>query len=329
MRCSMTMFPKLCLFLIFMSPFWVGCHNATDSTKLNVDHNIPPSEDFDAYYGFWGPNGNKIYFQHNELLGTNPDPGRLDELWELDLKTEERHMIHSGRILNAGISPDGKWFVFHSFSLPEYLYKMRSDGTDLLKLTGPDSRNPEWKYTNVGRWSPDGKQILFTVDAGVPRGVSLMDSSGSNPRIIIPYGVGARWFPNGKRIVYVNWDITQVTGRRRQIYVANADGSVPRKITDLSHSDYISEPIPSPDGNHIAFTNTGLQGGVNELFIMKVDGSDIQQVTEGPGYVARPVWSPDGKTVLFSRIIPNVSNRLYYMDVVTHQVSPTFPAKKP
>ncbi len=203
---------------------------------------------------------------------------------------------------------------------------MRSGGTDLLKLTGPDSRNPDWKYTNVGRWSPDGKQILFTVDAGVPRGVSLMDSSGSNPRIIIPYGVGARWFPNGKRIVYVNWDTTQITGRRRQIYVANADGSAPQKITELPHSDYVGEPVPSPDGNKIVFDNVAPNNNY-ELFIMNSDGTEIEQVTEGVGVAGRPQWSPNGETILFSRFIPNVSRRLYLLDVKTRQVTPVFSAK--
>ncbi|HKI45930.1 MAG TPA: hypothetical protein VKA08_11425 [Balneolales bacterium] len=320
------MFPKLCFFLMLLSPFWGGCRNTTDSTKLNVDHDIPPSEDFDAYYGFWGPNGDKIYFQHNEKLGTNPDPGRLDELWELDLKTGKRQMIHSGRILNASISQDGEWFVFHSFSDPEYLYKMRSNGTDLEKLTGPDSPNPDWKYTNVGRWSPDGKQILFTVAAGVPRGISLMDSSGSNAHIIIPYGVGARWFHGGKRIVYVNWDTTQPQGRRRQIYIANVDGSDPQKITDLPHSDYVGEPVSSPDGNKIVFDNVASNNNY-ELFIMNSDGTEIEQVTEGVGVAGRPQWSPNGKTILFSRFIPNVSRRLYLLDVQTKQVTPVFPAK--
>ncbi len=235
-------------------------------------------------------------------------------------------MIHSGRILNADISPDGKWFVFHSFSLPEYLYKVKSDGTGLQKLMGPDSPNPDWKYTMLGRWSPDGKQIMFTVDAGIPRGVSLMDSSGTNAHIIIQYGGDVRWFPDGKRIVYINWDTTQVTGRRRQIYMANSDGSNIRKITDLPHSDYIGEPMPSPDGTKIVFDNIGINNN-QELFIMNPDGSNIEQITEGLGYVRRPEWSPDGKTILFSRIIDNVSNRIYFLDMATHQVTPVFPAK--
>ncbi len=316
---------RMLLFFLLFS-FMYSCNGPTDFNKLKVDLNIPLSEDFDAYYGFWSPDGSKIYFQHNEPLGTNPGPGFFDELWELDLKTGQRHMIHSGRILNADISPDGKWFVFHSFSLPEYLYKVKSDGTGLQKLMGPDSPNPDWKYTNVGRWSPDGKLILFTVDAGVPRGISLMDSSGSNAHIMINYGVGARWFPDGKRIVYVNWDTTQVTGRRRQIYVANSDGNHIRKITNLPHSDYVGEPVPSPDGTKIVFDNIGINNNY-ELFIMNSDGSNIEQITESNGIAGRPQWSPDGKTILFSRFIPNVSRHLYLLNIQDRKVTPVFPAK--
>jgi len=329
----MSSLSKIYIILFFLGPICSGCHDTTNSSqKLNVDQNIPLSEDFDASYGFWGPRGNKIYFQHSESLGTNPDPSRLDELWELDLKTNQRHMIHSGRILNADISPDGKWFVFHSFSDPEYLYKMKSDGTDLQALTGPNSPNPHWKYTGLGRWSPSGSQILFTVDAGVPRGLSLMDSSGSNPRIIIPYGVDGKWFPDGEKVAYLNWDTTKTSNNQEQIYIANINGSNIRKITSLSHSNYygdIGEPAVSPDGNYIAFTNLGIEGGGKEIFIMKVDGSDIEQVTEGNGYSARPEWGPDGKTILFTRIIENVSKRLYFLDVGTHQVTPVFPATNP
>ncbi len=324
----MNLFPKLFLFLILLSSFWSGCHNTTDSTKLNVDRDIPLSEDFDAYYGFWGPNGDKIYFQHSESLGTNPDPGRLDELWELDLETGKRHMIHSGRILNADISPDGQWFVFHSYTDPQFMYKMKSDGTNLEKLTGSNSPNPDWKYTVMGKWSPSGSKILFAVEAGVPRGVSIMDSSGANAHVIIPYGVEPRWSPDGRRIIYINWDTTQASGKQRQIYIADSTGNNAQKITDMNHSENLDDPGFSPDGKKIVFTSIG-QGLGAEMFIMKTDGSDMEQVTEGTGYVRRPEWRPDGRTILFSRIIDNVSNRLYYLDVATHQVTPVFPANKP
>lgn len=307
----------------------VGCQTGTESdNELNVDRDIPPSEDFDASYGFWGPDGEAIYFTHSEELGSDPDPGKLDQLWKLNLGTEEREMIHTGRILNADISPNGQWFVFHSFAVPQYLYKMKSNGTTLQKLTGPASQNPNWEYTGLGRWSPDGSQILFSVTAGEPRGVALMDSSGSDPNIIIPYGIDAKWFPDGDRITYLNWDTTQVRTKQQQIYTANSNGTHSNKITNIPHSSYygdISEPAVSPDEQNIVFTNEGKSSNGREVFVMSTDGTQIEQFTEGPGYAARPEWSPDGQTILFSRIIQNVSKRLYYLDVESREVTPVFP----
>jgi Tol biopolymer transport system component len=65
----------------------------------------------------------------------------------------------------------------------------------------------------------------------------------------------------------------------------------------------------------------------NEIYLKTING-DTNQVTAGPGYAARPEWSPDGQTILFSRIIQNVSKRLYYLDVESREVTPVFPAEE-
>lgn len=310
-----------CWLLLVLLTSLAGCHNSTEPTnELNVDRDIPPSEAFDASYGFWGPDGETIYFTHSKELGSDPDPGKLDQLWKLNLNTGEREIIHTGRILNADISPDGKWFVFQSFFPPQYLYKIKSDGSQLQRLTGPDSPNPEWEYTIGGRWSKDGNQILFSLSAGVPRGVAVMDSNGSNPTIIIPYGVEPSWSPDGDQIIYLNWDTTKVRKNQEQIYIADADGSNPQKITDLKNTYFnIHDPTFSPGSTKIAFTCS------DELYTMKLSEGSVNQLTEGPGYVVRPEWSPNGQTILFSRIIQDVSKRLYYLDVATREVTPVFP----
>jgi len=294
--------------------------------KPFFDKDIPPSEAFDASYGVWNVDGTQIAFQHDEPLGSTPDAGKLDQLWIYNTKTGKRWKVMDGRVENIDWSPDGEWFAFHTFTNPEYLFKVRADGSELTRLSGGESPN-DLKYTNVARWSPDGSQLLFTIVAGEPRGISLMNPDGTDARIIIPYGVGGRWFPDGNKIVYANWDTTvKDDTRRRQLYIAKSDGSNPVKITNLEHSDLLSEPNISPDGNKIAFVHRGRDSST-EIFVMHKDGSNIEQLTEGEGIAGRPQWHPDGREILFTRIIPNVSERMYLLDVQTRQVEPVFPAE--
>lgn len=315
----------LCCLAIYLLA--ASCQGPADGDdKPYFDKDIPPSEDFNASYGTWNSDGTKIAFQHDVPMGENPDVSKLDQLWIYDTETDQRRKVIEGRVLNIDWSPDGEWFVFHSFSDPEFLFKVRSDGTDLTRLTGNGSPN-DLEYTSVGRWSPNGGTILFTVIAGEPRGVSVMNPDGTEPIILIPYGVGANWLPSGEKFVYANWDTTvQDTDRQRQLYVANKDGNEIKKITDLPNSTYISAPVVSPDGTQIAFTYTG-NNGRDEIFLMDINGTNIKQMTSGKGLIRRPEWNPNGTEILFTRFIPNVSERMYLLDVKTREVEPVFPAE--
>ena len=313
------------LVLILLSV--VGCSLIIGDDDPRWDTNVPEGEAFDSYLGIWSPDGTKIAFQHHEPL-TSPDPGLADQLWIADLETVEREMVHSGRILAADWSPDGRWFVFHSFSDPENLFKLDVHGRHMSPLTGPNSPNPDLEYAATGDWSPDGGTILFSIVAGEPRGISRMDPDGSKAQLLIPYGIQPDWFPDGERIAYVNWDTTlsYATGRMRQIYTARPDGSDTRKLTDLAESSFISTPTVSPDGRKIAFVYRGKDRSA-ELFLMNPDGTNVRQVTNGPGIVSRPEWHPSGEKILFGRFIPNVSRRLYVLEVGTLEVEPLFGRK--
>jgi len=50
----------------------------------------------------------------------------------------------------------------------------------------------------------------------------------------------------------------------------------------------------SPDGSQVAFTYKG------DIFIVPAAGGKARQLTSNPAYDTAPVWSPDGKTILFS-----------------------------
>ena len=90
-----------------------------------------------------------------------------------------------------------------------------------------------------------------------------------------------------------------------EIYVMNADGSGPQRLTDNPAVDF--GPAWSPDGQKIAFRsnrddpNPAACSPCNfEIYVMNADGSAVQRLTNDPDFVFRPTWSPDGQKIAFT-----------------------------
>ncbi|MEP0823276.1 MAG: PD40 domain-containing protein, partial [Ignavibacterium sp.] len=89
--------------------------------------------------------------------------------------------------------------------------------------------------------------------------------------------------PDGKRIVF------DLLG---DIYSMPVTGGEAIPLT--SGPAYDVQPRFSPDGRHIAFTSD--RDGLDNLWIMNTDGSNLRQVTkEKERQVNNPVWTPDGQ----------------------------------
>jgi Tol biopolymer transport system component len=58
-----------------------------------------------------------------------------------------------------------------------------------------------------------------------------------------------------------------------------------------------TEPAWSPDGGRLAFVRSS--GGHAHVFTARADGTDAQQITEGPSDDEEPAWSPDGARIVF------------------------------
>src|SRR5579864_4448664 len=104
--------------------------------------------------------------------------------------------------------------------------------------------------------------------------------------------------PDGKKATFDmnangQWDI----------YVANADGTNIRQITNDAESDY--EPTFSPDGSKLIFTSyRGDQGSVGfDVIVASVDGTGITDLTQNSTMDHRfAVFSPDGTWIAFAGV---------------------------
>ncbi len=73
-----------------------------------------------------------------------------------------------------------------------------------------------------------------------------------------------------------------------EIYVMNADGSDPRRLTNQRGEDYW--PTWSPDGTQIAFASE--RDGNFEIYVMNADGSNQRRLTHNNANDLEPAWSP-------------------------------------
>ena len=93
------------------------------------------------------------------------------------------------------------------------------------------------------------------------------------------------WSPDGQTIAFSS----ARDGYAGEIYLMNADGSGPTRLTHLQSA---AEPSWAPDGTRIAFQSSG------DIWIMNADGSGPVRVTYAGG--SYPAWSPDGQKIAFN-----------------------------
>ena len=82
-----------------------------------------------------------------------------------------------------------------------------------------------------------------------------------------------------------------------EIFTVSRSGGTPRQLTRSSRID--TNPECSPDGKRIAFTSS--RSGTPQIYVMGIDGADLQRVTFEGRYNEGASWHPDGSRVVYSR----------------------------
>ena len=156
-------------------------------------------------------------------------------------------------------------------------------------------------------FAPDGKWIvfsslrtgdaeLFAMRADGDRVVRLTNARG--------YDGGPFFSPDGKRVVYRS---DRAGNDLLQIFVADVVRDGAGNIVGLRRERQLTKdqnvnwgPYWHPDGKHIIYA-TSAHGHQNyELYLMRSDGSRKTRITFADGFDGLPVFSPDGKRLMWS-----------------------------
>jgi acylaminoacyl-peptidase len=107
--------------------------------------------------------------------------------------------------------------------------------------------------------------------------------------------------PDGKRVIYVRQFNDIMTDQRHaNLWIVNSDGTENRPLTTGNYND--SSPRWSPDGSQIAYISN--RDGSPQIYRRWLDSSQTAKLTSLTTPPAGIAWSPDGKWVSFTALVP-------------------------
>ncbi len=203
----------------------------------------------------------------------------------------ERHMLPavSTGPLDPAWSPDGKWIAF---SMRGDIWKVPADGGEAVALT----RGPAYHFEPA--WSPDGSRLALSMDIDGNLDIGVVSAAGGDVERLTTdrrVDVEPAWSKDGAAIYFVT-----ARGGNFDIYRY--------RFADTSETPFIAgprdqiQPAESPDGTRLAYVSPQAgRLGTGGLWIKPVGGGEATLVHyEETEYRARPAWTPDGQSLLFS-----------------------------
>jgi len=167
---------------------------------------------------------------------------------------------------------------------------MDYDGENYQNLTGENA------IVLSPRFSPDGKQVLYTsYETGLPR-VYLLDLETLRRRALndLPgMSFAPRWSPDGRTML-----VSLSNGGNTDIYRVDVASGAQTRLT--SSPSIETAPSFSPDGSRIVFESD--RAGSQQLYVMSANGGEAKRISFGAGRYGTPVWSPRGDLVAFTKI---------------------------
>jgi Tol biopolymer transport system component len=204
----------------------------------------------------------------------------------------ERRAIADG-IRSEGAAPAAGW---------ELLYEEEVDGnSDIFVIPaagGPPRRITEDRgYDTLGRWTPDGKTIVFTSNrSGTPQLWEVSAEGGRERRLRKNQAseYQADPSPDGRRLAF----LTNVDGPERLVVMDLATGAL-TELVRHGADPICGNPHWSPDGARIAFSSNWQVG--HQIYVVDVATRAVRRISSITSGGCEPRFTRDGRRVAYVR----------------------------
>jgi Tol biopolymer transport system component len=272
--------------LVPMLACWIGVSPAV--AQVNVI-SVRPVPGIEGTYPSWSPDGTSLAFERDgDLYTVRVDGSSETALVEHEALDETPVWLSDGDILFAS-DRNGELDVF----------RVRADGSHLQRLTShpADDDHP--------RGSADGSVIVFNSKRhdNETYQIWIMAGDGSQVRRLTTH---EEWdsYPSisqdGARLL---WRRVLAEGGQRnsEVFVMDIAGGQPLNLSNSPSFD--GYPVWSPSEEWVAFASDRDSEGLDQLFLVKTDGTGMIRLNElEPGVqYARPSWSHDGTRLVATR----------------------------
>ena len=284
-----------------------------------------PNDQKDLGEPAFSPDGKYIYFSQDDTPGKTFHYSKDSESGIYKIKRFERAtgewdvvLEGAGGAIRPTPSPDGKYLAYIrrvDFQSTLFLYDLTS-GEHIKLYDGLDRDMQEtWAIHGVYptlSWTPDNASLLFWAGGDIKQlnvadkavktiAFNVQTSKQIQTAVRVKQDIDKEQVETKMlRFVKVSPDGEQaVFTALGHLYITDVNDPKPKRLTKQS-TDFEFYPQFSRDGKQLVYVswNDNKQGAVNTL---NLRNGRITKLTDEPGKYVEPVFSPDGKTVIYRK----------------------------
>jgi Tol biopolymer transport system component len=267
-----------------------------ESVRRLTDYGYNPS---------WSPDGKEIAISAGAFYSPTDRGATVRGLWAVDVASGKRRDIATAyEGLQPAWSPNG-WRIavwgLRGNSGQRDIWTFAADGSDATRegVTVTNDTTLDWSPA----WAPDGKHLYFSSNRGGTMNlwrIAIDERSGRTSGEPQPITTPTIWSGgyslshDGTTMAYASLDWRSTL--QRVELDARREAIVGAPVPILRSTRPIRDHEISPDGQWVAFMELGAQ---EDLFVARIDGTQYRRLTDDEHRDRGPVWSPDGKQLIF------------------------------